>query len=220
MDYHKGKSLGELKFQNGMATLQKMVEKVYKQLGHVYLQLRQLEFPEIGSLRLPDDPNPHRYDGVADGISVRGRPITVNMAQQKMEGYEPDSIVEPGTTFRTAGDFVTALAKLSENQLQKSPDLGLDLRRGRSLLYANYAFHRFVSEQWLKDKDGPFVLMHGDISSHNHNILFDQNFNLVAVIDWEWSFVAPLVSDKPCVAERFGIWVCGKAIGLVRPGSS
>lgn len=39
-DYHQGKSLGELGFQKDMATPQNMGKKVYKQLSHVYLQLR------------------------------------------------------------------------------------------------------------------------------------------------------------------------------------
>ena len=34
-------------------------------------------------------------------------------------------------------------------------------------------------------RKSPFVLMHGDMSLHSSNILWDDELNLVTVIDWE-----------------------------------
>lgn len=33
--------------------------------------------------------------------------------------------------------------------------------------------------------------MHGDLHNHYRNLLWDQEINLVGVIDWEWSHVVP-----------------------------
>jgi len=43
----------------------------------------------------------------------------------------------------------------------------------------------FISEY----NNGPFRLIHGDFSQHN--IIVDDDFNMLAVIDWEKSFVGP-----------------------------
>ncbi len=46
-------------------------------------------------------------------------------------------------------------------------------------------------EEWLRasSETGPFVLMHGELSKNN--FIFDDDYNIVAVIDWEWSRVVP-----------------------------
>ena len=46
-----------------------------------------------------------------------------------------------------------------------------------------------VSSLISKHDNGPFRLIHGDFSQHN--IMVDDDFNMLAVIDWEKSFVGP-----------------------------
>lgn len=46
-----------------------------------------------------------------------------------------------------------------------------------------------VSSRISKHDNGPFRLIHGDFSQHN--IMVDDDFNMLAVIDWEKSFVGP-----------------------------
>ncbi|KAG8412939.1 hypothetical protein J3459_013632 [Metarhizium acridum] len=208
MNYVEGKTLQDLLFQKGARTPRSQVLKVYKQLGEMNLELRRLEFPTIGALGLPEKSTEPLNACNPDSIAVQNRPLTLNMALQAAEGYQPDTIIEQGKTFHTAREFVDALIRLSENQFTKSPDVGLDQRRGRSLLYARDAFHRFASEDWL-ETNGPFVLLHGDITLHNNNILFDQDFKAVAVIDWEWSFVGPVQFLVPPV------WLTGSGFGFM-----
>ncbi|KID96065.1 phosphotransferase enzyme family protein, partial [Metarhizium majus ARSEF 297] len=208
MNYVEGKTLHELRFQRGKRTPDFQVRQVYKQIGDINLQLRHLEFPTIGALGLPERSTELLNACNPDSIAVQNRPLTLNMAMQAAEGYQPDTIIEQGKTFQTAREFVAALIRLSENQFNRSPDIGLDKRRGRSLLYARDAFHRFASKDWL-EIDSPFVLLHGDITLHNNNILFNQDLKAVGVIDWEWSFVGPVQFLVPPV------WLTGSGFGFM-----
>ncbi|KAM0415650.1 hypothetical protein ACHAPT_013400 [Fusarium lateritium] len=96
-------------------------------------------------------------------------------------------------TFSTARSFIKALFWLAENEFDKPPDPEFDTRGQRNTLYARYHFPNFIRHNWLDsaaDK-GPFVLMHGDLLMQMSNLLFDNELNLIAVLDWEWSFAIP-----------------------------
>ncbi|KAM5380828.1 hypothetical protein ACJZ2D_003352 [Fusarium nematophilum] len=181
-------------------------KKLHSQLADLYIQLRQLEFPAIGALGLPIIDGKPSYDCSADDIRVCHRPLSIEVAMQELEGMDPGSRIKPNTTFPTARSFIDALFWFTENEFDKSPDPGLDKRGGRNSLYARHHFRRFVLDTWLDstaDK-GPFVLMHGDVLMLMSKLLFDDDLNLVAVLDWEWSFVIPaqMLVPPPCRGHR------------------
>ncbi|KAM5353010.1 hypothetical protein ACJZ2D_017124 [Fusarium nematophilum] len=157
---------------------------IYEQLASLYAQLRRLEFPEIGALGLP------RQDESA--IYVRHRPLSIEVLLQQGEGLEPTIMFREKTTFKTSRDYINALLWLGDNLLSKGKNSMVNSRGGDRTLYATHSFKRFVTEQWFDPAldHGPFVLMHGDLGIQN--LLWDENLNLVAVIDWEWSSVIPL----------------------------
>ncbi|KAJ4309519.1 hypothetical protein N0V84_011454 [Fusarium piperis] len=178
MDYVEGKNLKELGFVNdydiwcsGTSRPTKARERMYEKLSQVYIQLRRLEFPEIGALGLP------RGD---DDRTIR-----------QGEGLMPTSKFPEHATFKTAKEYVDALLWLGDNLLDKGKNSMIDIR-GERVLYASHYFRRFVMESWLDPAldRGPFVLVHGDLGIQN--LLWDDNLNLVAVLDWEWSSVMPL----------------------------
>jgi hypothetical protein len=198
MDYVQGLTLKDLGFKKGEKwrsyfRTSEAMSKLYTQLADFYIRLRQLEFPEIGALGLPVVDGKPSYACDPDDIRVRHRPISIEIMMQELEGMDPGARIKPGTTFSTVGSFMDALFWLAENEFQKSPDIGLDSRGGRNTLYARHHFRRFVLDSWLNsaaDK-GPFVLMHGDILMLMSNLLFDEDLNLVGVLDWEWSYTVP-----------------------------
>ncbi|KAM5349986.1 hypothetical protein ACJ41O_006491 [Fusarium nematophilum] len=186
MDYVEGKNLKQLGFPKDVdtwcsATTQptRARKVIYEQLASLYAQLRRLEFPEIGALGLP------RQDESA--ICVRHRPLSIEVLLQQGEGLEPAIMFREKTTFKTSRDYINALLWLGDNLLSKGKNSMVDSRGGDRTLYATHSFKRFVTEQWfdLALDHGPFVLMHGDLGIQN--LLWDENLNLVAVIDWEWS---------------------------------
>ncbi|KAF5020347.1 hypothetical protein F66182_7630 [Fusarium sp. NRRL 66182] len=191
MDYIGGKSLKELGFMEDLDVwcsvtpqLTRAREKMYEGLAKVFCQLRQLEFPEIGALGLSTG-----YGGL--GVRVRHRPLCIEILLQQREGLEPTSRFSKHRTFRTSKEYVDALLWLGDNLLNKGKNSMVQIRHER-VLYASHYFRRFVEESWLdpSQDSGPFVLAHGDLGTQN--ILWDDDYNLVAVLDWEWSSVVPL----------------------------
>ena len=106
-------------------------------------------------------------------------------------------------------DRVMALARLATNQLLKSrdPALGSDIQEAKEFLHAHRHFCNHVTNSWVQrgGNQGPFVLMHGDMSLHGGNLLWDKDLNLRGVIDWEWSYTVPRQCFIPPV-WLIGIW--------------
>ncbi|KPM42256.1 hypothetical protein AK830_g4293 [Neonectria ditissima] len=210
MDYVEGKNLQELGFPKDIDTWwspttqpSRAARIMYQNLAQIYAQLRRLEFPEIGALGLPtgedDDPT----------IRVRHRPLCIEILLQQVEGLEPTAKFPEKATFKTAKDYVDALLWLEDNMLQNGKNSLIDIRGGDRTLYASHHFRKFVTESWLEPAldGGPFVLMHGDLDIQN--LLWDDDINLVAVLDWEWSAVVPLQFFVPSP------WLHGNSIDFL-----
>ncbi|KAJ4320117.1 hypothetical protein N0V84_006004 [Fusarium piperis] len=204
MDYIQGVPLSALLF--------KMTEKwghtreggrlpaltrVHDQLADVFIQLRSLEFSEIGALGMPTPASPESPE--SPDITIRHRPLPVEVALQEVEHLNPSAIFPEKTTFKTGHEYIQALIKLGRNRLFKTKNLGVDSREAASeVIYAFHEFYVTQSRRWVRtlcppDTDkGPFVLMHGDMTIHGSNLLWDEKLNLVAVIDWEWCHTVPV----------------------------
>lgn len=214
MNYIEGQTLQELGFRTSKQRDLRYdgptepTRRLYEQLADVYTQLRRLEFPKIGALGLPTVDGRPSYMCDPDDIRVCHRPLSIEMALQEFEGMDPGAKIKPRTAFQTASSFIYgALLWLADNKLDKSPDLFMDNRGGRHILYARHYFRRFALDMWLDshaDK-GPFILMHGDITQHTNNLLFDKDVNLVGILDWEWSYVVPVQLLVPPV------WLTGSS---------
>ncbi|KAK4242895.1 hypothetical protein C8A03DRAFT_39840 [Achaetomium macrosporum] len=203
MDYVEGcssKDLRDPKYGMNWMLVTSFVDKlemreakhVYQQLADVYLQLRQLEFPRIGALGLPSRETPALSCDPED-IRVCNRPLSIDIVSQEVDGLEPSAIFPPKTTLPTAKEFVDGLLRLADNKLEKEHDQELDLRRCAETLYAAHHFKQFVHEEWLDQSanKGPFVLAHGDMDNIMSNLLFGKDYNLVAIIDWDFSRIVP-----------------------------
>ncbi|UNI18238.1 hypothetical protein JDV02_004517 [Purpureocillium takamizusanense] len=221
MDYVQGRTLKDLGFKKekrwrSYTRPTEATSKLHEQLADVYVQLRQLEFPEIGALGLPIVDGKPSYDCEPDDIRVCHRPLSIEMMMQELEGMDPGARIKPRTTFSTARCFVDALFWLADNEFDKSPDIGLDTRAGRATLYARHQFRRFVLDTWVDSAAdrGPFVLMHGDMLMLMSNLLFDEELTLIGVLDWEWSFVVPAQMLVPPV------WLTGGGPDFMLLGKS
>ncbi|QPH15626.1 hypothetical protein C2857_000086 [Epichloe festucae Fl1] len=212
MEFVQGKTFHQLGFQRGRTTPQRPVQRVYDQIGNFILQLMQLEFAKTGALGYPS----RSHD--VNEITVVGRPITMNMTLQQLEGYRPDKIMKPKTTFMTARGFLKALVKLSKNHFNQSPpDVQLDQLRGRSLLYAHRQFQHIIVKDWLAYDKGPSVLVHGDCTLPGNNVLVDEDFNATAVIELAMAiYDAAPISSTPRLADWFKLRFYAGWCGLVQ----
>jgi hypothetical protein len=200
MDFIDGQNLMEHgfnsgeKWNNGQEPTDAK-RRVHHQLAELFLELRKQEFPKIGALGF-DSAGPSETN--LAGVHVCHRPLSIEILMQEIEGQNPADRFPVNKTFTTAFDYIQSLLWLSDNELDKSTNPDVDRISasdgGARLLYAVQDFRRFVTEKWLdmSNNEGPFVLMHGDLHNHYSNLLWDEDLNLVGVIDWEFSQVVPL----------------------------
>jgi Phosphotransferase enzyme family len=198
MDYVEGRTLFDIGILN-LSPEQK--NGVYEQLADISIQLRQQEFFKIGALALS-----RARSESGSTFEVCNRPLSVEVNAQELEGLHPTRIFKNQAVYTTARDYVSSLLWLALNEFEEGRNSVLNEEDGRRVLYGLHDFKRYVEETWLDPalNNGPFVLMHGDLGPAN--ILLDENLDLVAVLDWEWSRVVPIQLFIPPT------WLTGRLI--------
>ncbi|KAM0421404.1 hypothetical protein ACHAPT_010758 [Fusarium lateritium] len=155
----------------------------YTSLADVYIQLRRLTFPAIGSITRQ-----------RSGFAVRRALTTIDLNRQELEGFQPSAIQAAHNTngiLSSANEYTAMLLRLAGNAFNNSRSIISNQEQGEDALYHQHLFRRFATEEWLdRGADaGPFVLVHGDLQPFN--VLVDQRMEIVSVLDWEWSRVVP-----------------------------
>ncbi|KAH9219816.1 hypothetical protein DL95DRAFT_422631 [Leptodontidium sp. 2 PMI_412] len=165
-------------------------------VGFKTITLRRLEFPAIGRLA----PCPDK-----GGI-------------MEVEGLQPLCIMadyggETGV-LTSANDYISMLLRIARNAFEKGRKNVYDEFDGRDSLYHLDQFSQFVKTKWLNPTldNGPFVLSHGDLEMYN--LLVNENLDILAVLDWEWSCVIPLqlfmpptwITNRPITTLSWGIF--------------
>lgn len=143
----------------------------YSQLINIFVELRKLQFPLIGSL-IPD-PN-----GRPD--PVLGPVMSMSAATLRLH---------PQPTFSSAKDYMRNQFRLVSGFF--SPPVADhtvdDLKREAFALHGmERIFHQVIDSQL---DEGPFVLNHLDLRSSN--IIVDNNLQIQGIIDWEFSSTVP-----------------------------
>lgn len=177
LEYVHGKTLDTSKVR-GLPAEQK--QTLYESLADIYIQLRRLEFSSIGCLTGRQDPT------VGGPRTV----FTIDINNQVMSNNNPLQIQEkymrnPQGGLQSAADYTQMLLDLGDNALQACTEVSAEQ------VYNMHVFRKFALG-WLKPEfdQGPFLLTHGDFDGRN--ILIDETYNIVAVLDWEWGHVVPL----------------------------
>ena len=183
------------------------LERMYRQVANIVLQLSKLSMPKIGSLNQDGD----------SSWTVSNRPLTQVMNDLIVQGGIPPSILPPEhTTYSTSAEYYTALADLHMAHLTLQHNDAIQSANDcRDKFIARHLFRQQVRQGKLltpspnsytnshsnpnpnsnpnrnpnsKEKE-TFKLYIDDF--HPHNILLDTNLNIVGVIDWEWAYFAP-----------------------------
>ncbi|SPQ23206.1 52151c35-bda9-4ffa-8e26-67eb9443bfa5 [Thermothielavioides terrestris] len=193
------------------------LERMYKQVAGIVLQLSKLEMPKIGSLREEEE---------GGSFIVGGRPLTKDMNDLVTMGGIPPAVLPPeDATYRTSDEWYAALADLhvahlafQRNNAIASADDCRDkfvarylfrqqARRGKLLAPAHdkssaapaaaAADGRPPPGKWrekekekAKEKEKETFRLQID-DFRPHNILVDADLNVVGVVDWEWAYFAP-----------------------------
>ncbi|TQN74727.1 Altered inheritance of mitochondria protein 9 [Colletotrichum shisoi] len=162
------------------------LEFLYRQMADIVLQLSTLTFPRIGSL-VEDD------DGV---VSVEGRPLIQNTNSLVDHARVPPWVL-PSKTYTEANEWYSALADMHLAQLVfQHNDAVEDEDDARDKYVARQLFRKLAVEGRLAaglggkpDPDGTFRLWSEDLRPSN--VLIDRHLRVVAVVDWEFAYVAP-----------------------------
>ncbi|KFY84001.1 hypothetical protein V500_09705 [Pseudogymnoascus sp. VKM F-4518 (FW-2643)] len=162
------------------------LRKLYGQISDVLLQLSTLSLSRIGSLIQDDE---------EDTWSVAGRPLTSNMNEIVQLGTLPRSkLPDKSATFETSSSYLTTLANLHLRHLTHQRNDAIDSASDcRHKYIARYLFRKLSLKGGLSHPEhnsGPFKLWCDD--QRPANMLVNSNLELVAVIDWEFTYSAPL----------------------------
>ncbi|KLU90807.1 hypothetical protein MAPG_10658 [Magnaporthiopsis poae ATCC 64411] len=183
LEYVQGKTLDELGVNFKKGTPEHLRNSINSQLADVYIQLSRLKFPAIGRL----------VPLLNGSVRVGRAPFSTAMNQYQLEvGGVPDMI-----------ENASKLFERSRANCENEAD-------ARRRLYFLHQFSDLVRTGWIQsDLDsGPFVLAHGGLQ--RWNMLFSDDFKLLAVIDWEWAQTVPLqLFLPPLFLSGSSIWSLG-----------
>jgi aminoglycoside phosphotransferase (APT) family kinase protein len=166
------------------------LEFVYSQMADILLQLSKCAFPRIGSLVETDDDD----DDDDDRWTITKRPLTLNMNELVQLGNFPRARL-PSGTFSTSSTYYSALADMHLEHLSTQHNDAIESADDcRSKYIARQLFRKLASQSRLSGEHdleaGPFRLFCDDLRPAN--VLVNAEFQIVAVLDWEFTYAAPV----------------------------
>ncbi|KAI9812698.1 MAG: hypothetical protein M1832_000355 [Thelocarpon impressellum] len=179
LEYVEGRRLFDLRYHELDPRHKATVDR---QVANIIIQLRQQEFGHIGALTLDDDGAP---------AFQRNRPLSIDLNEDQIDGQDPARLLAPDAIFTSTEAYVQHLLELAYHTFLRQRDAVGDEENARYQLFTLH-YMRDKVRAWLDRRydKGPFVLMHGDLSPAN--IIVDDDFRILAVLDWEWSQTIPL----------------------------
>ena len=177
-----GYEKGDRPFLNPDIEEEKLVS-FYGQVANILLELSKLSFDKIGSLSRNNN---------ANGWSISNRPLTMNMNELVQLGNFPPQML-PQSPYTTASSYYQTLARTEFMHLETQRNDAVNSEEDcRSKYISRKLFIKLAAESRLHNHDtdsGPFKLFCDDLRPTN--ILLDDDMNIAAVIDWEFTYAAP-----------------------------
>ncbi|KAI1935159.1 hypothetical protein LOZ66_005465 [Ophidiomyces ophidiicola] len=153
----------------------------------IYIQLYRQQFDRVGALTLNEN---------GDWVFAENRPLTIDINEQELCGLDICRHLPYNRTFQSTIDYIYIIVNLIFNDFYRGRDSITSEEDAQYYLYSIFASQGILME-WVDPKynHGPFVLIHGDLRPPN--IVVDDSFNLVSVLDWEWSQTVPIQMFAP-----------------------
>ncbi|KFH43666.1 hypothetical protein ACRE_055790 [Hapsidospora chrysogenum ATCC 11550] len=168
------------------------LEYMYSQIADIMLQLAACNFSKIGCLGLADG---SEDDDAEPGVVVTSRPLTYNIALLGEVGGIPHfELPSTSRTFATSSEYYSALADMHLQQLSYQRNQAVTSAEDcRKKYIARQLFRKAAAENRLTSRDtdsGPFKLWCDDFRPAN--MLVDAENRIVGVVDWEFTYAAPV----------------------------
>ncbi|KAI1945128.1 hypothetical protein LOZ07_003084 [Ophidiomyces ophidiicola] len=160
---------------------------LFAQIGEIYIQLYRQQFDRVGALTLNEN---------GDWVFAENRPLTIDISEQELCGLDICRHLPYNRTFQSTIDCIYMIVNLIFNDFYRGRDCITSEEDAQYYLYSIFASQGILME-WVDPKynHGSFVLIHGDLRPPN--IVVDDSFNLVSVLDWEWSQTVPIQMFAP-----------------------
>ncbi|KAI9847355.1 MAG: hypothetical protein M1837_002543 [Sclerophora amabilis] len=156
------------------------LEYIYRQIADFQIELSLHDFDRIGSLS---------HDETDRSWSVNSRPFTIKMHEIMRAGNVDVELPESGT-FSTVTEYMYELDRQDRHHLEKQRNSVEDAEDARRKFVTRRIFQdlipRFVNPEYDR---GPFKLHCDDFRPGN--MLIDDDFKIVGVVDWEFTYAAP-----------------------------
>ncbi|KAG6039880.1 hypothetical protein E4U41_001880 [Claviceps citrina] len=176
----------------------RLQDNLQRGLARIMLSLAKVDLPRIGTFRLDDEGH----------LRLHNRPVSVQSTIQENEGIPVDTCRD--TTFSSVHDFVLSNLAALDNRLLHQPNA---IKSSGDAYYqmASLAGAKSIFPQlFRKDLDkGPFVFALTDL--HRSNIIVDEDWNIIAIIDLEFACSLPIEFVNP------PYWLGGGMIDEIDP---
>ncbi|THW50972.1 hypothetical protein D6D21_01689 [Aureobasidium pullulans] len=166
------------------------IEHIWRQIARFMFQLSCIDFDHIGSCSAtPQRPltikSNHNWSQAAWASLVR------------LIAYTPDSISNAyivlgpaSTTFTSSIDYFRHIADHDLRQLHEQLN-SVDDEEDARQKYINWTVIRQLIPRFVHLDNGPFKLVCDDFGPFNMMVDNAEDLNIVAVLDWEWSYAGP-----------------------------
>ena len=158
-----------------------LLKNLYGQMADILLELFQHDFSHIGSLSLDSDNS---------SWVVKHRPTTQSMNAILMySGLSEDCF--PSRAYSSSADYLLQLSEIRSVHLLRQRNSIIDGEDCREKYTCRHLFQAIIPQFICREENaGPFKLTCDDFCPGN--ILVDDNLQIVAVIDWEFCYAAPV----------------------------
>jgi hypothetical protein len=174
IDRSKGKMLSET-LRRYRDTDSERVENLTRGISRIMLSLAKKTQPCIGSLRFNDDTS----------ITLANRPLLCT--NSILESESAPKILD--RTYKTCGHFIDDMLKFREEAFSAQPN-AVNHEEDCHLQMLHITMLRLLKSQFVDShSEGPFVLQLTDL--HSSNIFVDDDWNVVAIIDLEFTCALP-----------------------------
>ncbi|SMR55933.1 unnamed protein product [Zymoseptoria tritici ST99CH_3D1] len=155
-----------------------------RDLARIILSLASIPLPRIGAFRLDDNGYLH----------LDNRPLSTEIVMQENEGIPVE--IFRNSTFSTVDEFILKQLALFDTRTVHQPNAiesnGDGYRQMSSLAAARAAFPQMFRQDL---RSGPFAFTLTDL--HPSNIIVDDEWNIISIIDLEFSCSWPLEFQQP-----------------------
>lgn len=176
----------------------KLRANFFRDLGRIFLSLSRKPLQRIGSFTI--DNNGY--------IHLRNRPLSVGIQELENERIPVD--MPRNFTYSTVDSYIMDTLAYHDSRLYNQPNAinntGDFIYQASSLTAMRATFPSFFRRDFRR---GPFVLTLTDL--HQSNILVDENWHIIKLIDLEWVCSLPIEMFQP------PFWLTAPAVDKIEP---